>query len=1151
MNSRILLLLGILLGAWPMTAFAVPLCSDIFTDPPSGNHLNDGFVPPPNLPPTQGVLHCPYNGTFCSQPLAAGDINFSHGSFFHGRFLYPTTTTTRLYFDSLTLNNATLNPGGKAENLIIYVRGSLDITGQNRVNAIIYVAGSVKVAGGASLSGALASGGALDIKGNSDVNIDLGAVEEADFGGMCSNESTPVLGCFSDDFRAASLSMDDWATKVLGYSVTPHIVDGRLRLTQARGNQATSSTYQRLFPAEGNLVTVEFDYYSWSSQSGTGGDGVAVILSDAAVTPQPGSFGGALGYAQRNDGTPGFAGGWLGVALDEYGNFSNPIEGRVGGPGFRRQSVSIRGAEAGAYRYLNGTGAYITPRIDVRGTQYPAPGHRYKLTLDSRRVGTTMVSVERDIGNGYQKLVDSFNVRRFWGQSRVPEDFYLSFTGSTGDAYNNHEIDNFKVCALESKPVGEQVHHFEFDYSASPFTCRAEPITLRACKNASCSQLFTGTVTANLSPNPVGNGRWLPASSVTFNGGSTQIQLQKFDLWPLTLGVSSSTPATRPGSDTLCRSGNGPLSTAACRLSFASSGFIFEVADKLANKPETSVLVKAMKSDGTAQCVPAFANTYKTLAFWSEPLSAVVGSPKVALKQTGAWRWQEIGNNQTIAMPLTLAFDSQGQSRIDVNYPDAGRVELNALYRGSSRGGDAGLVMHGADDFVSFPLGFCVEAEQYCQAADASCAPFRRAQENFPLNISAKAWSEYGNTNLCNNPTTPSYQQAGLSLWHKLIAPASGQAGALQLQQYDHLRQQTPENNRLAQAVSEVGVFEFGVTAPLPYEGSMAFPSLVGSRYWQGPSGKTATPVGRFVPAFFRVDDANLLPACYGFSYMDQPFDVRYSVSALSLDRQLTRNYFGDFAKAYSRYQAANQLDGVAQDSRVFGGEIFADSWNQGQAAFRGQLKFARKGPLQADGPFPLLDIGLEVRDPDKIAKLLDSDMQSNFIGDCAVGGNCSAVRLGSQQMRHGRLALENTFGPENQTLNMAARTEYWDGSGWRLNDLDNCSAFNTSLESQLDLPALGYLFEPGLSAGQYVSRFSYSGNYVRAERGEFELLWRALGSSAYRGKVTAPLKVPEWLQWYWNWNGLNDGALSDPRASVFFGRYRGNDRIISWREVN
>ncbi len=171
-----------------------------------------------------------------------------------------------------------------------------------------------------------------------------------------------------------------------------------MRLTEAITNQATAVTYQRIFPAAGNLVTVEFDYYAWANLTGNGADGVSVIFSDATVTPRTGGFGGSLGYAQRTDtnpDTPGFAGGWLGVGLDEWGNYSNATEGRQGGPGFRQQAVAIRGSESANYQYLVGTAANLNPKLDVRRTcqwwgcsfSGAGPGHRYFITIDSRSGG--------------------------------------------------------------------------------------------------------------------------------------------------------------------------------------------------------------------------------------------------------------------------------------------------------------------------------------------------------------------------------------------------------------------------------------------------------------------------------------------------------------------------------------------------------------------------------------------------------------------------------------------------------------------------------------------------------------------------------------------------------------------------------------------
>ncbi|MEJ6520028.1 MSHA biogenesis protein MshQ [Shewanella bicestrii] len=1034
---------------------------------------------------------------------------------------------------SFGLNSAKFNEANSASALII-AYGDVNLTGSTLLNGRIYSDNKIAVNNDAIINGRVTSR-YLEINSNGKINDGL-----------------PPLQCFNDNFSQSALS-NDWVVSRSSGSFTPAIVSGRMRLTEAKSNQSTASTYQRLFPAANNLVEIQFDHYAYG---GNGADGIALVLSDAAITPQPGAFGGPLGYGFK-PGINGFAGGWLGIGIDEFGNFSG--EGGSYNIGQRRQSVAVRGSGAGTsgYRYLRGTcnngtsntsGNCLSPTVDGNNV---SPAHRYKITIDSQVSGQSMVKIERNTGSGFVTLIPAFNAIAQTGQAATPSDFLLSLTGSTGGSNNNHEIDNVQICALRSNPIGAQIDHFEFDHTGQGLTCNPETVTIRACANASCSQLFTDPLTATLLPESASEGIWIGGNQVSFSNGSTQLQLRRNTPGVVTLGVKGSSPTTKPLSKTLCRIGNGGLSENNCSLTFADSGFVFDVPDKRANRPE-QVLVKAVKkSDVTQQCVPSFQSQTKTLNFWSSyhTPSAPISPKAVTINNTA------IGTSSASPTALNLVFDTNGQASISVNYPDAGKLQLDAQYIGS--GNEQGLVMTGSDQFVSVPAGLCVkpvDASASCPSADMSCNAYRKAGQNFGMTVQAMAWEKDGDTDFCSgNVSTPNFSDQTIKLASKVVVPSiasGGHDGVLGVTTYNHSAQTNNLNTITNQTISEVGVFQIAAQASPNYLGSASSLNI--------PIGYSVN-IGRFVPDRFLVGDISVLPACGSFSYMDQPFPMSMSLKALNIGGAVTQNYFPPFSLATAKLVGENNNNGVDLQSRLSTLPVNAASWVQGVATVDGAYRanLSRVTPNVAtnqyqDGPFELLDIGVQLMDNDPRPNGLYSyvaspDMDAATTGNCT---NCNAKKITTQILRHGRVVMDNTYGPETEILRMPTRAEYWNGANWVLNGDDSCTIATYGLGSQVDNAALGYNFDPDLTTGQSINRSGASSTF---QAGQFDLLWRAVTSSGnlYRGQVTAPLDVPTWLEWYWNWNGVSPTSLSDPRASAFFGRYRGHDRIIYWREVN
>ncbi|HHQ4767554.1 MSHA biogenesis protein MshQ [Aeromonas veronii] len=1020
------------------------------------------------------------------------------------------------------LNGAVLNRSGTG-SLLLFGYQDITLNNDTLLNGYVY-SDQTLVLNNTSVINGRTTSRSLTMASNSAINDQAFA---------------PSLTCFNDDFSRTGLG-DNWVVSQRNNSELPSIQSGRLRMTRNIGNQATSATYQRLFPAASNLVEVTFRYYAWSPQTGTGGDGLAVILSDATVTPQPGSFGGALGYAQRDNGTPGFAGGWLGVGLDEYGNFSNPNEGKVGGPGARAQAIAIRGGVGSSYRYLAGTTANISPRVDVRGTSSAQPGHLYRLRIDSRVAGRSMVSLDRNTGSGFSTLVAPFDAMATAGQEQVPADFLLSLTGSTGGANNNHELDDIQICALRSNPIGVQIDHFQLDHSGQPLTCNPETVTVKACADAACSTLITDPVTATLSltPTSASNG-WIGGNTVTFSGGSTTVQLRNNTPTAVTIGVSGSTPTTKPFSTTLCKAGAGTPSAAACTLNFADSGFFFDVPDTYSNQPQTVTIKAIKKSDVTKQCVPGFASQTKNVKFWSSyitPASNPYNSQMSVNSST-------IGASQGAATPLSLVFDAQGQSTITVKYPDAGKVQLDARYDGT--GSEAGLVMLGADQFVARPVGLCITPPQgVCAAGDSSCPVFKKAGEVFQVDIKAMAWESANDGDICvGNQTTPNFALPNIALGSTLVAPNSGINATLGTTAYNHVAAANSANS-VSQTVSEVGVFRMTATPPANGYFNYTIPSA------------QSQPVGRFIPADFNLVSGDIVPACNAFSYMGQPFGVMLDVLARNTTGVQTRNYTGPFAKGEAYLSVANDKDGKSLSSRLR--SLQPLPWLDGRAALTtGSSEFVRLSGTQPDGPYKSLLFGLYMRDNDGDRTLIASpNFNDAVVGNCS-GSGCNARQIDSVPMKayFGRLQAGTAAGLASAPLAIPQQMQYYEAGNWLLNKEDQCT--------QISLANQGFTFlnpshtfdvatrELNLGAGRKIKlglgSSAPGGDAALAKDGEILFHFAKPDISVripYKVELAKQPSSPLWLS---DPTSTNDGNL---QGEAIFGSSRGNDRIIYRREV-
>ncbi|WP_217524988.1 DUF6701 domain-containing protein [Vibrio metschnikovii] len=964
--------------------------------------------------------------------------------------------------------------------------------------------------------------------------------------------------CFSDDFNRSNLEQD-WVPFTSSGNFTPRIVSDRLRLTEAIGNQATAVTYQRIFPAANNLVQVELDYYAWANLTGDGADGISLIFSDATVTPRTGGFGGSLGYAPRNPtsttpAVPGFAGGWLGIGLDEWGNFANPTEGRVGGVGFIPQSITVRGSQASNYQYL--THQTVSPKIDLRPTNTPGPGDRYLIEIDSRNANQVLLSIRRTNNNTTTTIFNQYSIP-LNQQGAIPEEFFLSLAGSTGGSVNHHEIDNFRVCALNSRPVGPQINHFRITLPQQALTCDVADVSVRACANSDCSTSFTDPVTAYLKPNslPSATGGWVNGSTLSLNSGIGLTQLRRNQAGTVEVGVSGSNPTAVAFNNTKCSYNGSDFSEDNCVVEFVDSGFVLDVPHAYANQSVPATIKAVRKDDASQQCVPSFGDVDKQVQFWSQyidptPTESGFSSIHVGLNGT------PIGLTENDATSLTLSFNSDGEATFELSYREVGELLLHARFTGT--GDEQDLQLTGETNFIRVPRALVVNANSYynsdgkCPAQNVSCDIFARADEIFDLNIRAviKKPIETDSSDFNGNLTAYNYQQQDITLQHTLLQPSSGQTGVLGVSEYSH---ELGEITLVKQSVSEVGVFDFSLVPPTSYLGL----DLLAANL---PIAVTSTgPIGRFIPAYFAVSPmtVSLAAACNSdekaFTYLDQPFAYANNpglyLQPKSGSGSDTLNYLiGDWWR-YNNQWADRAYHDLVDDLTIDFTNELTEPVTRQSASTSGvtlngeQLRYQKTidpiVPFNAD-----FNLHLSIDD------LRDSDdvcYRTSYSESCLEYTFENIDQ--TMPLYWGRLTIEDVYGPEIQDLQQKIIGEYYTSTGFVTNNYDDCTLlpalsafdfesddFSVNQTGALPLVNVTLPLEP---------------QPLRLIQGVMPLSYSAPGAGN-RGLIKALLDLEQHgLPWLRSYDQSNTEWNDNVTGVVQFGLYRGNDRVIWWRETN
>lgn len=766
-------------------------------------------------------------------------------------------------------------------------------------------------------------------------------------------------------------------------------------------------------------------------------------------------------------------------------------------------------------------------------------------------------------------------------------------------ALSQAEIDAVR---LETHPCSlAVVDHYEITWSGSALTC--EPISVTITGHDS-GDAVTGpaagtTITLSTSTsqglwsNPdngtlIDNGNG--DASYTFNGNSdVTLNFNHPAAGLVNFDINS---GSAPNEGTGLEDPDVTFVDAGFRIVDANNN---PIGSQTSAKPSPSadpqqLYLQAVRTDSnTMACVNAFApGTEADVDFAVEcvnPSTCIAGTnlsieyATLSGLTTASLSAQDDVASPTWATLSSMLFATDSKAAIILTYPEAGQLQLHSRYEVlDGTGAGTGEYITGTSQYAVVPAGFCVEAQMMgtldptCDTPPLDqCLRYVAAGENFDLLVTAKAWEFDGDTDFCSvgNATTQNFASSNIVLsvtdtvtLPNPIAPAGETAATLATPAATSTIASGSGSVTESVSISEVGVFSLTAT-----DNNYFGQSVLGE----------SVNVGRFVPDHFAMILGSVSPghtATAGdYSYFGQPLQLSFTLEARSVSGLATENYVDAFAKLDPASHAVvgstgneDFLYGAADTVTPLSFNSLLSSSASGAvwgAVQPGQLDVVAlpitiNKPSPAMAPVTNIDIGLFVEDEDKVT-FVPSGLPTALNLNSSASGGVDSVKIDDLDgtLYYGRIYFPPVYGPEifaGDTTVMPFEIQYFDGSIFTLNTADSFvtagdspSRYGAGTPMQ-DLSAVTSNHAGNLVAADVTANdIDFPDTLTDVINGRGQLITIARPGVGKDGTVDVTFPVESWFQYDWN----STGTDIDPTTTVTFGRYRGHDRIIYWREVH